>query len=165
MMVSPLPSELHDVFLCYMTGYDVDLAYQLDIQAKQLCRLCVTWRRNVCPLPGDKHDNTWGLSDEDLQDALVIEFNPSWLEEPEDDNGSYGDNEDLEDSDWQDVDEEFDSEFVESMEAVAFTDEYRTGETNHFSYMDSDMGQTLTTPSGSPRKHNQDFLLSCIMTL
>lgn len=155
--VSPLASELYNVFSCYMAAHDVDLAYQLDIQAKQLCRLCVTWRRNVRPLPGDERDNIWGPSDEDLQDALAIEFNPSWLEEPEDNGRSDGENDGSEGGDWEDVDEEFDSELVESMEAVAFTDEYRTGEGDSFSYLDSDMGQTPTTPSGSPRKRNRDF--------
>jgi hypothetical protein len=126
-------------------GHNADLAYQLDVQAKQLCRLCVTWRRNVHPLPGDELDNSWGPSDEELQDALVIEFNPSWLEELEDDDCSTRGNSDgSEDGDWQDVDEEFDSELVESMEAVAFTDEYRIGESDHFSYLDSDIEHTTT---------------------
>jgi hypothetical protein len=44
------------------------------------------------------------------------------------------------------------------MEAIAFTDEYRTRDAEHFLYFDiSDAEHTYETPSGSPRKRNRDI--------
>jgi hypothetical protein len=91
----------------------------------------------------------------------VIKFNPNWTEEGEHDGAdSYGSNE-SEDEDWQDVDDDDDddAELMESIEAVAFTDEYRTGDAEHFSYFDtSDVEHTYaSTPDGSPRKRNREF--------
>jgi hypothetical protein len=89
----------------------------------------------------------WGPSEQDLQKASVIEFNPNWGEgDPvnEDDDGP-------EDNDWEDIDETIDNDLVESMEAVAFTDEYHLEEGDHFFYSDVDV-----TPAGSPRKRNRE---------
>jgi hypothetical protein len=130
--------------------------YQFNEQAKQLCRLCVTWRQNIRAFPGGEPDDSWGPSNKDLQDALVIEFNPSWLEECRDDETDRQSNESSEDGEWEDITQAFDDELVESMEAIAFTDEYRMGESDPFFYSDRDTEYTLTTPSGSPLKQNRD---------
>ena len=129
--------------LTTITGDDSNIVYQLDLHAEELCRLCVIWRRNLRPLPGNELGDTWGPSEQDLQKASKVEFNPNWGEgDPinEDDGGP-------EDNDWEDIDETIDNDLVESMEAVAFTDEYHLGEGDHFFYSDVDV-----TPAGSPRK-------------
>lgn len=138
-----------------MIGNDANLVYQLELRAEELCRLCVIWRRNIRPLPGDDHGDAWGPSDKDLQDALVFEFNPHLTESEELDRDDSGESDD---GDWEDQDDVIDSELVESMEAVAFADEYRSGD-EHFLYFDSDMEHVYThaTPDGSPRKRNREF--------
>jgi hypothetical protein len=134
---------------------DANLLYQLDLQAEELCRLCVVWRRNIRALPGDEHGDAWGPSEKDLQAALLTEFNAHWTEEGEDRDSGSSDG--SEDGDWQDVEDDMDGELVESMEAIAFTDEYRTGDAEQFLYIDiPDVEHTYTTPTGSPRKRNRE---------
>jgi hypothetical protein len=86
----------------------------------------------------------------------VIEFNANWVEGHEDcsDDEDNSDESDDGDGDWQDVDNDIDCELVESMEAVAFADEYRIRDEEHFLYLDS---SDVEYASGSPKKRGRDI--------
>jgi hypothetical protein len=108
-------------------GDNEDLIYQLDLRARELCRLCVTWRSKLRPIPVDD-DEFWGPSANDLQQASELEFNPRW----EDDSGTEeedhrsGEGSDDSGEDWGGVRyEDSDGDLIESLEALAFSDEYR----------------------------------------
>ena len=137
--------------------HDTDLVYQLDLRAKYLCRLCVIWRRDIRSMPEHHYGDEWGPSDEDLQVALEVEFNANWMEEDNIPDGDQDDSDGSENADCQDVEDQLDDELIDSMEALAFADEYRIMEEERLLYLDTSDISTYTTPTGSPRKRGREF--------
>jgi hypothetical protein len=108
-------------------GDNEDLIYQLDLRAQELCQLCVTWRSKLRPIPVDV-DEFWGPSTNDLQRASELEFNPRWEadSDTEEEDCQSGEGSDDSGEDWGGVEyEDSDGDLIESLEALAFSDEYR----------------------------------------
>jgi hypothetical protein len=110
-----------------MTIGDENIIYQLDLRAQELCRLCVVWRSKLRPIPADI-DEFWGPLADDLRQASELEFNPRWENDNDTEEEDCQSGEGSEDSgeDWGGVEyENFDGDLIESLEALAFSDEYR----------------------------------------
>jgi hypothetical protein len=134
----------------------VDLAYQLDVRQRTLCRMCVTWQRNVRGIPCEwRMPNSWGPSEERLRDAARYEVIAS-LEDGDDlqewgrrHGNLHNDSEDsMDDESGRDDDGE---ELVEAVEAAALLDAYREGEGNDGIWV-SDDGASVVSRTASPRK-------------
>ena len=139
-------------------GNNEDLIYQLDLRAQELCQLCVIWRSKLRPISADV-DDFWGPSAADLQQASELEFNPRWEDDSdaeEEDCQSVEDNEDS-GEDWGGVGyEDSDGDLIESLEALAFSDEYRPEVAEdifpHFSDLAADKYRTSSSsPTKRPR--------------
>jgi hypothetical protein len=132
-----------------------DLIYQLDLHAKELCQLCVTWQSKLRPIPTDA-DEFWGPSKDDIQKAFELEFNPSWEDDSDTDEEDCQNSDSSDDSsqDWGGVEfEDSDGELIESLEALAFSDEYRQEVAEDISIHFSDFaGDSHRAYSSSPSK-------------
>lgn len=138
-------------------GQDSDLAYQFQLRAMELCRLCVIWERQVQPIPGGEDLNSWGPSEADKESCIINEFSASWTEDETESEGGGSNGSD--DEGWADDNDEMEGELLESMEALVFSDEYRAeGQDDVFYY-----GQEFSQPadihrrtSMSPKKRTRD---------
>jgi hypothetical protein len=140
-----------------ISGDDEDLIYQLDLHAQELCQLCVTWRSKLRPIPTNMNE-FWGPPDSVLQQASELEFNPRW-EDDSDTEEDYQSGEESDDSgeDWGGVRyDNSDGDLVESLEALAFSDEYRLQDAEdifpHFSDFAADKYRaSSSSPTKRPR--------------
>ena len=139
------------------TGNNAGLIYQLDARARKLCQLCVTWKSKLRPIPADV-DEFWGPSADDLKQALELEFNSRWEDDSDTEEDSQSDkgSEDS-DEDWGNVEyENSDGDLLESLEALAFSDEYRLQDAEdifpHFSDFAADKYRaSSSSPTKRPR--------------
>lgn len=100
-----------------MLADDRNLTYQLDLQANNLCRLCLLWRGRVRIIPGGSEQ--WGPSEADILKAGVYEFTAQV------DPSTDADWTETEDVSSEDEQLESDGELCEQLEAMAFAEEYR----------------------------------------
>jgi hypothetical protein len=132
------------------TGDDADLIYQLDLHAMELCRLVHTWRAKVQTLPGGQGLESWGPSELALQQAAMDKVTGSWDETAEDLEES-GNSDMSSEAGWTDIaDGESDGELLESVEAVAFADEYRVLDIDLYdqdNYSNELYGRDKTSPN------------------
>ena len=83
---------------------DIDMEYQLKLHRQYLCRICTTWQRVVSCVPcSSRMPDSWGPSDEEIQETLAFEFHGSWHEGNQDevDGIESDDNEDNDGHDCQ----------------------------------------------------------------
>ena len=122
------------------------------------------WRTKVRSLPDYEGLESWGPSESQIQEAARWMFKGSWDETAE---GGVGESDPDHDSDaseeanWTDVfNEGSDDELLESVEAVAFADEYRKHETDDALYERADYPTSLDphrTDNVSPKKCAQEM--------
>jgi hypothetical protein len=106
-----------------------DIIYQLILQERTLCRLCVCWQSKVRGVPCEgSADDRWGPSNVDLQGAATSEVVGGSLEYAE---AVVADGcEDLSENDSVseiDVGIGENGDLLEEVENVAFADVYRAG--------------------------------------
>jgi hypothetical protein len=123
--------------------HDHDVLYQQQLQAQELCRLCAIWQRKVRSLPRGHYNESWGPLDEDVQASAMFEVTGSWVEvDSSDEETSDGgdDDTDIDDPDWVDCeDDESNGELMESLEAVALSDQYHVDDATDLTYSLSGM--------------------------
>ena len=124
--------------------------------------MCAIWKRKVRSLPGD-NDDSWGPSYEEVQRSSVSEVTGSWIDDsssgeelPEQDDH---DSDASDNADWAGPDDnENDDELIDSMEAVAFADEYHMDNTSDV-YAVPDFSSHLNVshrPNTSPTKRSRN---------
>jgi len=135
-------------------GDNEDLVYQLDLQAQELCRLCLTWRSKLQPIPTDQ-DEFWGPSEHELKMMSEFEFNPS-LEDNGEAEGEYDQSRGSSDDSGEDwagvVHEDSDGDLIESLDALALSDEYREEVPDMFSHFSDFATDIYRASSSSPSK-------------
>lgn len=105
----------------------------------ELCNLCHAWKTKVQPIPSCHNPESWGPSEEELKNAAVWKVTGSWNETVEEVLHEHNGDSDSDEADWIDViGDDGDDELLESVEAVAFSDEYRGGGTDHLGYEHAD---------------------------
>ena len=142
-------------FLNSILGQDSDLAYQFELRSMELCRLCIIWERKVRPLPGVQDLHSWGPSEEEKTKCIEKEFSGGWDEDERESEV----NDELDDEGWQDDDDEMEGEFLESLEALALSDEWRAEGQDDMFYLGqefSTLADTYRRTSMSPRKRTRD---------
>jgi hypothetical protein len=131
---------------------DDDLAYQLDLRAQELCLLCITWQGKLRPIPADG-DECWGPSEDELKKVAEFEFNLSL--EDDSDTEREGRQSCGSDSgeDWAGVEQEgSDGDLIESLDALAFSDEYRNEAVDAFPNFGDFSTDMFRASSSSPTK-------------
>ena len=132
----------------------------MDLRATELCRLCHTWCTKVQSIPRSEDLDSWGPSEQELLEAAIWKVTANWNnadeEEEQESNADHDGGDTSEDADWDDVvDDDLDFDFFESLETVAFADEYRGVGTDHIVYEHVDYSASLLSRrhgSQSPNK-------------
>ena len=129
------------------------------MRATQLCQLCHTWRAKVQPIPGSDDLESWGPSEGDLQIAGITKVTGSWDEHIPEESDARSDSNASEEADWIDIVDD-DGELLDSVEAVAFGDEYRESGWDYFPYEHTDDSTAVyshTAGSQSPKKRAREM--------
>ena len=133
----------------------MDIIFQLDLHATELCRLCHTWRTKVQSIPGSEDLDSWGPSEQELLEAAIWKVTANWNNADES-NAGHDDGDTSEEADWDDmVDDDDDFDLFESLETVAFVDEYRGVGTDHIVYEDADYSASLHSRRNGSRSPNK----------
>ncbi|KII83041.1 hypothetical protein PLICRDRAFT_119897, partial [Plicaturopsis crispa FD-325 SS-3] len=128
-----------------------DMVYQLRQRRDYLCRLCVTWQGGIGGIPCAKSmPESWGLSEDDLLSAAVLEYTATYDEADSKDDGDYDGYGELDE-------DEDDAKLLEVAEESALADAYAQ-ELRGISGLGLDGGGDLTkspTKMSSPRKRRR----------
>lgn len=122
--------------------HDHDVLYQLQLRSQELCRLCAIWQRKIRSLPKSNHEQSWGPSDAEVQASAVSEVTENWAEEASDSEEEISEQseDDIDNLDWEDwEDGENNGELMESLEAIALSDQYHVDDAADLAYSLSDM--------------------------
>lgn len=142
----------------------------MDLRATELCQLCHTWQKKVQSIPGSDDLETWGPSEKQLLEVAVRKVTASWDEGyegwQEGSDPNHDANDMSEEAGWEDVVDEdsdvedSDLEFFESLEAMAFTDEYHGVNADHVGYEHADYhtsSDSYRYGSQSPNKRAREI--------
>ena len=89
-----------------------DLHYQLQLRQKYLVRLCLSWKVHIMSIPAQTEDN-WGPTEAELDRGRASEVSESVL-----------DMEEIVEDEYEDEDDGYDAEILDTMEIQALADQF-----------------------------------------